>query len=113
MRIKVETSGLDRLKRRLRQMEAGARRLDGHHAVRLDEMLHPGFMRRHTQFGSLEEMLAESEWTVESVEDFEAIPDGPWDTYVQQTTRFRSWREMQESAGREWMRSKVKKELGL
>ena len=49
-------------------------------------------------FVSLDEMVAESEWTVESVEDFEAIPDGPWDAYVQQTTQFRSWKEMQESA---------------
>lgn len=111
--MKVETTGLDRLQRRLRQMEAGARRLHGRHQVRLDELLHPRFMSRHTQFGSLEEMLEKSDWTVESVEDFEAIPDGPWDAYVRETTRFSNWREMRESAAREWMRNKAKKELGL
>ena len=58
-------------------------------------------------------MVAESEWTVESVEDFEAIPDGPWDAYVQQTTQFRSWKEMQKSAAQEWTAKKVKKEFGL
>lgn len=113
MKITVKTSGLNSLQRRLRQMEAGARRLHGRHEVRLSELLHPGFMRRHTQFGTLEEMLAESEWAIESAEDFKAIPDGPWDTYVRQTTRFRSWTEMHESAAREWMRKKAKKELGL
>ncbi len=68
-------------------------------------------MRRNTQFGSLEEMLDESEWTVESVEDFAAIPDGPWDTYVKRTTNFRDWNEMQESAAQEWISKRVARAL--
>ena len=39
MRSQVKTSGLDSLQRRLRKMEAGARRLHGRHEVRLSELL--------------------------------------------------------------------------
>lgn len=42
--------------------------------------------------------LEASEWKVESVEDFEGIPEDEWDRFVAATTEFPNWESMLSSA---------------
>jgi len=44
--------------RKMEEMAQRSRTLDGDHPVRLAEMLTDSFVRRHTDFASLQEMLA-------------------------------------------------------
>lgn len=113
MRVDVDFSGITELQRRLRNLQREAKNLDGRHEVPFDELFSAAFMRRYTTFASIDDMLEQSEWTVESAEDFYAIPDGPWDSYVAKTTQFENWVDMYETAGHEWMEKKVKKALDL
>lgn len=105
MSFKIE--GLDQLSRKLKDLEARARALDGTHQVRAEEMFTHDFMRRHTPFRTFSEMVRASGFTVESAEDFAAIPDQDWDTFVRQATSFSSWEAMQAAAGREWVAAKM------
>lgn len=105
MSFKIE--GLDQLSRKLRDLGARARALDGTHQVRADEMFTHDFMRRHTRFGTFSEMVRASGFTVESAEDFAAIPDRDWDTFVRQATSFPSWEAMQAAAGKEWLAARM------
>jgi hypothetical protein len=100
MNVKMNLDGLHKLQRR-------AKELDGTHQVPVAELLTGEFMRRHTKFGSLDAMIEASPFTVESAEDFRAIPDAEWDAFVRQQTRFSSWREMLSSAGAEWMKKQL------
>jgi hypothetical protein len=75
--------------------------LDGD--VHFSELFTAQFMRTHTdEFGSFEEFLEESPWTVESEVDFEAIPEREFDEYVAGNTVFKDWESMMSAAAREW-----------
>jgi hypothetical protein len=50
-----------------------------------------------------------SPFKVETKEDFEAIPDDEWNTYIASNTSFESWEEMQHQAAGEY----VAKQIGL
>ena len=77
--------------------------------VSFAELFTPDFMQSYTQFQSFELMLEASGFSVESAEDFLAIPETEWGQFVNQKTQFSNWQEMQETAAAEL----VKKKLGL
>jgi hypothetical protein len=84
-----------------------AKELDGPHEVPLKELMPPAFVAGCSSFGSLEELFAGSPFKINSTDDFKAIPDADWDAFIQSSTSFASWREMQHAAVREWTRRKL------
>ena len=67
--------------------------------VSFAELFPPRFMSEHSSFGTMEELFDKSGFKVESMEDFGAIPDEEWETFIVQNTNFDSWEEMQQTAG--------------
>lgn len=107
--MKIEMKGFDDAIRKLNDLQRRADRLNGEHRVPISQLLVSSFMLQNTPFESFEAMLSASGFKVETTEDFEAIPDDEWDAYVVKVTRFASWQDMLEAAGKEW----AVKELGL
>ena len=97
IKVTADMSGLEDLERKLKD-------LDGTHSVPLEELMPDDFIRRHTDFATLGEMLDASGLTLESQEDFES---GEWDAFVAERTRFESWEEMQQKAAGEWVGRKL------
>ena len=98
--LKEVTDGLDELAKKAKQ-------LNGENRVPLSELFTPAFMRKYTDFATIDEMFEASGYQVDSVEDFKAIPDAPWDSFVQQRTKFSNWREMIQKGGLEWTSRKL------
>ncbi|TQQ81870.1 hypothetical protein [Halonotius roseus] len=96
-----EIEGLDNLKDHLEDIAD----LEG--GVPMEEMFPPEFMKMYTQFESFDQFLEESTWTVESQEDFEAIPESEFDDYVDQTTEFPQWQTMLETGGKKYLQRKL------
>ena len=88
---------------RLQQLAENAEAMDGEHSVPLTELCPPPFMARNTDFATIEEMFEASGFTVETPEDFAAIPDAEWDAFIASRTRFSDWRSMQERAAADWI----------
>ena len=107
--FKFEMSGFDELERKLQQLAENAEAMDGEHPVPLFEFLPPAFMAEHTDFATIDEMFEASGFTVETPEDFAAIPDAEWDAFIARRTRFSDWRTMQEKAAADW----ISREIGL
>lgn len=105
--IDFDISGLEELQKRLRELAKGAKQLDGEHDVPFDEMFPPGFMKRYTTFESIEKMMEASGYKVENAEDFKAIPDAAWNSFVRQRTKFDNWSDMISKAGEEWAARKL------
>jgi hypothetical protein len=97
--MKITVTGLDDMKRNLRDLAKRARDLNGTHSVVLRDLLTPEFIQSHTKHSSIDAWFAASGFTIESTADFEAIPDQEWDDYVRSTTDFASWEEMLKTAG--------------
>jgi hypothetical protein len=98
--------------RGLRRLQENLRNVTDTHEVPLTELLNPDFMRKHTSFASFEVMLAASPFTVETAEDFTAIPEDQWEFFVCKVTPFDSWLEMQKEAGVERLRGRLLSGLG-
>lgn len=105
----IEIEGLDEAIEELEELEHRAEELDGENEVAFPDLFPPKFMRRHTDFASIDEMLEASPWEVEGNDDFAAIPDAEWEKYVANNTRFATWEAMQEKATTEW----AARQLGL
>ena len=107
--MSIRLEGFDQLKRQLNDLAERAERTDGEHKVKFSDLFTTEFMRRYTDFLTLDEMFAASGFTVESTDDFEKIPDDQWEIFIQKNTLFGSWREMNEKAAHEW----AARQLGL
>jgi hypothetical protein len=70
--FKFDTSGFDKLQRKLKQVE-------GENSIPLTELFHVGFMNKYTQFNSIEDMFNQSPFKIESEKDFALIDDFEWD----------------------------------
>jgi hypothetical protein len=96
----IKITGLGEMQRKLERLQRRAQNLSG--PVPFEELFPPEFMRRYTQFKSIDEMFGAFGTPIESTEDVERIPDAEWDVYVTARTRFKSWKEMQSKAGEEY-----------
>jgi len=107
--MKMEMKGLDEALRKLNDLQRRAEQLNGEQRVPISQLLNSSFMLQNTTFESFEAMLDSSGFKVETTEDFAAIPDDEWDAFIVKATRFVSWQDMLETAGKEW----AVRELGL
>lgn len=87
---------------KLRDLQRKAEQLDGKHSVSFTELFTDEFMLRNTEFPSVDLMFEASGFKVESSEDFAAITDEEWGSFVRERTRFDSWDEMKNAAVKEW-----------
>jgi len=104
--FEVEVSGLDEIRRNLEDLRCKIEALE-REGIPFAELLPIDFLRKHTEFESLQDMLRASGFVVESREDFEKIPDDEWDNFVRSHTRFSSWEEMVGAAWEEWVGRKL------
>lgn len=74
--------------------------------IPFEELFPTEFMQLYTDFDSIETFFAESPWEVEGHEDFKAIPDAPFDEYVDEHTNFPRWEVMYETAGQRFFARK-------
>lgn len=98
----LEISGFDEIERNLQQLSDNVEAMTGEHSIPLTELYPPAFMAEHTDFATIEEMFEASGFTMETPEDFAAIPDAEWDAFIATRTRFDDWGTMQTKAAAEW-----------
>jgi len=103
--MKIE--GLDEIQRKLKDMSNKAKELDGAHSVSLSEVLTPAFISRHTRFSDADELFDAGGFSFESQDEFEAIPEDKLDAFIQSESLFTSWRDMLETASKEWTAEKL------
>ena len=105
----IEFEGFDEVSRELDNLAEKAESIHGTQEVPLSELLTPGFLAKHTQYLSEDEMFEASGFKVETADDSEKIPDEEWDGFIRQNTPFATWSEMLSAAATEW----TQKKLGL
>lgn len=103
--MKIEIKGFDSLQKEIRSIEQRVRSLSG--KVSFEQLFTTNFIRRHTDFGSMAELIDASGFSVESQEDFENIPDAEWDVFISERTRFENWEDMLQAAVDEYIEKKL------
>ena len=102
-----DVSGLDKLEKRLKEMERAAKKLHGTHNVPFSELFTTGFMRKYTHYNSFDELLDGGGFVVNNSDDFDAIPDDVFDKHISANTRFNTWQDMMEKAATEYALRKL------
>ena len=64
-----------------------------------------------SNFNDIEHLFEASGFTVESKEDFEAIPDDKWNEFIVKNTSFNSWEDMQKEAMNLYVKEQLLKGL--
>lgn len=91
MKIKSNSDGLKKLAK-------NAEAMSGRSQIKLKDFMTPKFISNCSKFNDLEHLFNESGFTIESKEDYEAIPDDKWNEFIVKNTPFNSWAEMQKEA---------------
>lgn len=63
-----------------------------------DDFYTSNFMQKHTRFASFDEFCRQSPWKIHIWSELERVPGYKLDSYVNKTTTFDSWEEMQTQA---------------
>lgn len=71
--------------------------------IPFEQLFTQEFMQLYTEFESFEALLESSQWEVEEQEDFEAIPEDDFDSYVDEHTDFPSWEVMYQTAAERFL----------
>lgn len=103
----IKFHGFDDLQKELKRMQHAAEELDGVHNVPFSELFTPTFMRKYTTFASFAELLKAGGFQAETSEEFESIPDEPFDRHIANTTSFHSWEDMLNTATEEYISRKL------
>lgn len=103
----LKITGLDEVTKKLDGLAKKAEELDGQHNIPIAELLNPLFISRYTRFSNVDEMLDASGFSIESKDDFAAVPDDQWDVFIRSVSSFSDWQEMLSTAGQEWVAKKL------
>ena len=107
--MKFEIDGLNNLEKNLNKVQKNAKELKGSKEIRLNELFTDDFMRKYTNFNSLNEFFDKSPFGIRNEEDFINLEQKEFDEWVRTNARFNNWDEMQEKAVQEY----TIKKLGL
>lgn len=73
--------------------------------VSFKDLFTPSFMAKYTQFANFSELLVFGKFNVNSLEDFMALIDEKFDAFINQTTQFENWEEMQSKAVADYVKT--------
>jgi hypothetical protein len=111
MTSSFEIKGLNEIQNKLNVLQHDIEKITKEERVTLNDLFPSSFMRKYTQFSTINEMVNNSPFKVESEVDFKNIPDNDWDVYVREKTSFQSWNEMKSKAAEEYMGKKVQEAI--
>lgn len=105
--MSVKINGLDELQKQLNHMKKAAKELDGTHEISFDKLFTFSFMRKYTNFTTIDELLASGGFQANTNEEFENIPEDELDEYIAKTTKFNCWQDMLEEATSQYVAKKL------
>jgi hypothetical protein len=83
--------------------EESGLRMNEPNEIPFEQLFTSEFMQLYTEFESFEAMIEASQWDVEDQDDFEAIPEDEFDTFVNDHSDFPSWEVMYETAAQRFL----------
>ncbi|WP_050557723.1 hypothetical protein [Leptospira santarosai] len=97
-----EIKGFDELQNNLNKLQKNIEKVSETKQVSFNQLFNTNFIKKNTDFSSIDEMLDKSGFQINSNEDFDKIPLVELDNFVRNTTKFPNWKTMLEEAGLEF-----------
>ncbi|AVO02337.1 hypothetical protein BU036_09190 [Staphylococcus simulans] len=104
----VKTNGLDKFIKRLDEISNNAEEISGTHNYSFDEVFSEKFMKSNTDQTDIYEFINGANLDVNNQSEFEKITEtDEWNEYVNNHSKFDSWKAMFESAVHQMMTEKL------
>jgi hypothetical protein len=105
----VEMEGFDEIQQELEDMQKRAQELDGENQVKLKDVFPPGFIRQHSGFSNIDELLEESPLDIDlgEGENLEDHITDEFNQFVAENTSFEGYGDMKSEASTEWFAKEV------
>ena len=100
---KMEIKGLSDFQKSLNDYQKKVEKVTAQSQVSFDELFIPSFMKKYTNFESLDELFKKGNFIVNNQEDYEKIPEKILDKHVASNSIFSTWQEMLKKAGEEYL----------
>lgn len=66
--------------------------------VSFNDLFTSSFLTSYTEFSNFKELLDAGNFKVNSLEEFQTILNNEFDEFINKTTKFKTWEEMQKTA---------------
>lgn len=109
--MRSRNSGLNSFQHQVKELQKRIESATQPEQVPLDVLLHPAFMKQHTNFGTIEEMVEASGFQLsqESEESAQVFfASEAWNNFVASNSLFAGWDAMIQAAGEEYISKKLK-----
>jgi len=83
--------------------EQSGLRMNEPNEIPFEQLFPEEFMQLYSGFESFAALLEASQWEIENEDDFEAIPEDEFDTYIDMHTDFPSWEVMYQTAAQRFL----------
>lgn len=102
-----KVTGLDSLQKQFDGMIRKANALDGEHKVEFSKLFPEEFMRKHTDYSSINDFFDATGLKVDSQQDFDDLPEDELDVKVQQLTKYKTWKDFAGEAAADYFTKKL------
>ncbi|MDK2788958.1 MAG: hypothetical protein PWP07_2203 [Epulopiscium sp.] len=96
------------IEKQLKEIEKKLKKVEG--KASFSELFPPSFMKKYTDFNSIEEFFEYGGFKIYTQEDYNNIPQEELDKIVYEKTKFKTWKEMLQYAGKEEMIRRLRKQ---
>ena len=104
---RMEFKGLDKLQKDLQRMERNAKKLHGTQNISFEKLFTPAFMRKYSNYSSIDALLKAGGFQAGTNEEFESIPKKELDAHISKSTKFKSWQAMLDEAVEQYVLSQL------
>ena len=105
--MKIAIDGLEDLRKNLEKLQKKAESLDGTNEIPIGELCTVDFMKRYTEFQSIEGMMSAGGIEFKSEKEFQLETDKAWNTFVSKNSDFSNWEAMLEESASQWVSKKL------
>ena len=105
--MNISINGLDDIQKNFDELQKKLNSIEGEHKVPIVELISTEFMKRYTNFQSIEEMMKEGGIDIESASESQIESNTAWNEFVSKNTEFNSWKEMLVVAGEKYISDKL------
>ncbi len=103
--MKIEISGLDEALENIEKIEKNVEETSGEHNISVAKLLIDDFMKKYTQFSSLDEMEKKCEGKIDPELKFKNNEE--WNNFINETSEFDDWQSMVNKAAGEYTIRKI------